>query len=253
MNRYKAIAEETLKAFEDGKYDSIADIEKRSVLYKSWESSKISPGTIEPKISVTLESSLGAARRLVDSNPCVLNFASAHHPGGGFLWGAVAQEESLARSSGLYYTLLANPDFYEDQKKADELYYTHYAIYSYNIPVVRRDNGEWLDKPYNTNFVTCAAPNRGAFPSIDNELDKKINKVFAQRIDHVLKIMAIQGHKTIILGAWGCGVFGNDPKVVVELFEKGLENNKHFDNVVFAIYDSPESAVYVEFKERFIK
>ena len=53
---------------------------------------------------------------------------------------------------------------------------------------------------------------------------------------------------TLILGAWGCGVFGQDPSVVASLFVKELVNHKDIENIIFAVIDK-NSANYLAFKE----
>ena len=55
----------------------------------------------------------------------------------------------------------------------------------------------------------------------------------------VLRAMASQEHRTVILGAWGCGVFRNDPQAVAEAFARWLRGplGAAFDRVVFAVYE----------------
>ncbi|HVT71393.1 MAG TPA: TIGR02452 family protein [Trebonia sp.] len=49
---------------------------------------------------------------------------------------------------------------------------------------------------------------------------------------------AAHGHRTLVLGAWGCGVFRNDPAVVATAFAGHLDRTRgRFDRVVFAVYD----------------
>jgi uncharacterized protein (TIGR02452 family) len=212
---------------------------------------------------VTRESTLEAAARLAGERPCILNFASAKHPGGGFLRGSPAQEESIARSSGLFPTLIRHPEFYEENKKSQRNnigLYLDYAIYSPDVPVIRNDAGEWLEEPYFVSVVTSPAPNRHAiFDDEDNKMDDdqeeamemKIEQTFSKRMKQVLSIMAAQGHRTIILGAWGCGVFGNDPLMVAELFRDNLKLLPFFDKVAFPIYDRSDSETLRSFVQIF--
>lgn len=246
---------------------------RRSVLYKPGEPEF---GDLEEiaaegsnTTSVTQESTLEAAWRLKDENPCVLNFASAKNPGGGFLRGSVAQEESIARSSALYHTLIVHPEFYEENKRSQAKnigVYTDHAIYSPDVPVFRNDRGDWLEEPYTTSVVTSPAPNRSAmmddapadFGSSERKqffkaMDDAVEFVFRKRMKQILRIMAKHGHRTLILGGWGCGVFGNEPEKVAEWFEEALKEHPWFDNIVFAIYDRPESDVMRAFTKRFEK
>lgn len=239
---------------------------RRSVLYKPGEPEF---GDLEEiaaegsnTTSVTQESTLEAAWRLKDEKPCVLNFASAKNPGGGFLRGSVAQEESIARASALYHTLIVHPEYYEENKRSQAKNigaYTDHAIYSPDIPVLRNDRGDWLEEPYTTSVLTSPAPNRSAMMDdapmdlgeYRNTIDEAVEFVFRKRMKQVLRIMAKHGHRTLILGGWGCGVFGNDPEKVAEWFEEALKEHPYFDNIVFAIYDRPESDVMRAFTERF--
>jgi uncharacterized protein (TIGR02452 family) len=293
MNKLQKIAEDTIKAIDAGKYTNpsgkIIPIEKlitssvkRSKLYRpndselDWEINKTRKIIINPIIEVTRESSLEAAYRLANESPCLLNFASSKHPGGGFLRGAPAQEESIARSSGLYPTLIKHPEFYEENKKSqrDNIgLYLDYAIYSPGVPVIRNDAGDWLEDPYFTAVLTSPAPNRAAIlnekhevyeaanegkdaededleDDID-EMDDEIEKTLDKRMHQVLSIMAANGHRTIILGAWGCGVFGNDPLTVAGLFRDNLQKLPFFDKVVFAIYDKRDAEVVRSFVQIF--
>jgi len=287
MNKLQKIAEETIEAVEAGIYTNpsgkIISLDKmmaycihRSKLYKptdrpesdnqrlEYNNCKIN---ISPEIVVTKESSLEAAARLAKENPCLLNFASAKHAGGGFLRGAPAQEESIARSSGLYHTLIRHQEYYEENKRSQAKnigLYLNYAIYSPDVPVFRNDAGDWLEEPYLVSVVTSPAPNRHAI--LEDEDNKKIfiddyeaeemmeidiKKTFSIRMKQVLSIMAAEGHRTIILGAWGCGVFGNDPLVVAELFRDNLKNVPFFDSVVFAILDKEDSYTFRSFSQIF--
>jgi uncharacterized protein (TIGR02452 family) len=285
-SKAKHIAEETLAAIQSQKYTTpsgrtlsldklINPAVRKSKLYKpDWRFDdstlgetifngieNVQPGiNTSPIITVTRESTLQAGARLADENACFLNFASAKHPGGGFLSGSLAQEESIARSSALYHTLVVHPEFYEENKRSqsrDIGLYLDYAIYSPKVPVLRNDDGEWLEEPYFMSILTSPAPNKNAIlqdlgPAFVEhpddamkqklmDIEVKIAVTFRNRMKQVLEIMADNGHRTIVLGSWGSGAFGQNPYLVSELFKEALIKCPYFDNVIFAIYDSPDS------------
>src|SRR5262249_8431514 len=175
------------------------------------------------QIRVTNESTLTAASGLASAGhrPVALNFASARHPGGGFLGGALAQEESLARSSALYTCLDGNPMYAWHETHRDP-FYTDYAIYSPDTPVFRDDDGVLLEEPYPCAFITCAAVNARVALDRDPACGPTIRAAMARRIVRVLAIAAAHAHAHIVLGAWGCGVFGNDPHEIAMLFHAAV-------------------------------
>lgn len=204
-----------------------------------------SPGQLATTFAVTHETSLEGAARLVASGECarvgVLNFASARHPGGGFLRGARAQEESLARSSGLYYSLLRCPEYYDFHRAQKTCLYSDHIIYSPACPVIRNDADGWLDAPYAVDFITSAAPNKRAI--LDNEPDqaRHIPATFEGRAGKVLALAARMGCEALVLGAWGCGAFRNDPEVVARVFHDHLRPvggayAGRFRHILFAVH-----------------
>ncbi|MEU4782653.1 TIGR02452 family protein [Micromonospora sp. NPDC023633] len=202
-------------------------------------------------VEVTYESTLQAAHRLGPGAVCLV-FASAKNPGGGFLGGAKAQEESIARSSALYPCLLAAPDFYAFHRGQHDLRYSDRVIYSPHVPVFRDDKGTLLDQPYTTSFLTAAAPNLGAIVRNQPAHAADVPAVLRRRARRVLEVAAAHGHRTIVLGAWGCGVFRNDPATVADAFADALREVDRFDRVVFAIRDNLSGTpVYGAFVARF--
>ncbi|OHX02852.1 TIGR02452 family protein [Micromonospora sp. WMMB235] len=207
------------------------------------------PGTGD--LEVTHESTLQAARRLGPGAACLV-FASAKNPGGGFLGGAKAQEESIARASALYPCLLAAPDFYAFHRAQRDLRYSDRVVYSPGVPVFRDDKGDLLDQPYTTSFLTAAAPNLGAMVRNQPEHAADVPAALGRRARRVLEVAAAHGHRTVVLGAWGCGVFRNDPATVAGAFADALRVVDRFDLVVFAVRDGlPGTPVYRTFAERF--
>jgi uncharacterized protein (TIGR02452 family) len=229
-----------------GEIVDIGDLVKRSVegvrsFPPDHDLPTVQPGTKQTQIEVKNESTLAAAQRLIQLGlrPVALNFASAKHPGGGFLSGALAQEESLARSSGLYACLVGNPMYDFHIAQSDPMY-SNYAIYSPDVPVWRDDAGRLLPRPYLCSFITSPAVNAKVVLDRNRSARPRIREAMRQRIGRVLSVAAMHGHEALVLGAWGCGVFGNDGREIAELFHQALSGDFRgvFGRVVFAILDS---------------
>jgi uncharacterized protein (TIGR02452 family) len=202
-----------------------------------------SPDGTTTTIEVVNETTLsGIARVLADGRRPVaaLNFASARNPGGGFLNGSQAQEESLARSSALHASLLRAWEFYERHRAAPSLLYSDAMILSPACPVIRDDDGTLLEEPPLVTFITSAAPNAGAAAKSRPEEIGQIAEVFRRRGEYVLALAAAHGYRHLVLGAWGCGVFRNDPAVVAGAFADHLRHGVwagRFERVVFSVLD----------------
>ncbi|MFF3608234.1 TIGR02452 family protein [Streptomyces sp. NPDC002463] len=198
-----------------------------------------------PTLTVTPESSLAAARRMTGADPtrpvAVLNFASARNPGGGYLNGAQAQEEALCRSSALHATLLRAPDYYAEHRARRDALYTDRVIHSPGVPVFRDDRGALLAEPFTVGFLTSPAPNAGAVRRNTPELADRLPAALASRAERVLETATAAGYRRLVLGAWGCGVFQNDPAEVAGTFKALLTGDGrfagHFEEVVFAVLD----------------
>ncbi|MFF3286886.1 TIGR02452 family protein [Streptomyces sp. NPDC003023] len=208
---------------------------------------------------VTGESSTEAARRLTGTGTgavAVLNFASARNPGGGYLNGAQAQEEALCRSSALHATLLRVPEFYDHHRGERSVFYTDRVIYSPGVPVFRDDRGGLLEQPYTVGFLTSPAPNAGVITRRTPDEAHLVPAALASRAERVLETAAACGYRRLVLGAWGCGVFRNDPGTVAAAFHALLTGEGrfagHFDEVVFAVLDrSGTSSTLAAFRHAF--
>jgi len=203
----------------------------------------------QTRVQVSNETTLCAALRLVERGlrPLALNFANGVQPGGGFLGGARAQEEVLCRSSALYATLVGDP-MYDAHRKREQPDSTDWAIYSPHVPVFRTDDGTALAQPWPLSFITCAAPYA---PEIGQP---ESGDLLRQRIHRLLSIASARGHTALVLGAWGCGAFGNDPHRTAVDFRQALEYTLEglFDDVVFAIADwSPQRRYLGPFRDVF--
>ncbi|ABF86196.1 conserved hypothetical protein [Myxococcus xanthus DK 1622] len=252
----KGIGQETVDIIERGQYLApsgqcvqLGEAVERAVsgteLYRPGDFSRLSFPTAAnpsaPRIEVTAEKTGAAARRLVEagaSHVAALNFASAKNPGGGFLGGAKAQEEDLARCSALYTCLLTQREYYDVNRAEPSPLYTDHLIYSPDVPFFRDEGLTLLEQPFHVSILTAPAPNAGVAQSRDRGMGGRIRKVLDERALKVLRVAAHHGHRTLVLGAWGCGVFRNNPVEVAEAFALGLGSLPGaFDRVVFAVYE----------------
>ncbi|MEX0172916.1 TIGR02452 family protein [Streptomyces sp. LMG1-1-1.1] len=198
-----------------------------------------------PTLDVTGESSLAAARRMTEADAsrpvAVLNFASARNPGGGYLNGAQAQEEALCRSSALHATLLRAPAYYAHHRAERDAFYSDRVIHSPRVPVFRDDRGALLAEPFTVGFLTSPAPNAGVVRRTTPDRAHELPAALASRAERVLETAAAAGYRRLVLGAWGCGVFMNDPEMVAGTFKALLTDGGrfagHFEEVVFAVLD----------------
>ena len=204
------------------------------------------------KYEVTNETTLSAHRRHQSKghNVVSLNFASATHPGGGFLSGARAQEEYLCRSSSLYLALKDLPMYGYHRAKGDHLY-SDAMIYSPDVPVFRDDEHALLSSPYLASFITSAAPLARLLRDEDFE---HLHELLYVRIRKILSVATSHGHDSIILGAWGCGAFGNDGNQMAGLFQQTLSRDFSgcFKEITFAIVDTTQERRFIgPFAKRF--
>ena len=259
-----SIAKETIQVSKDKKYVSLngnaVDISKEmdlaiaGTIYYPGDQvvpQPTPPAPIHAICEVVNETTAQAAVRLQaagKTNLVALNFASARNQGGGFLAGAIAQEEDLCRASGLYACLKSKPLFYNANIMCDDCYYTDGLIYSPAVPFFRDEHNLFLETPFTLSIVTCPAPNlSGVKPE---GLQHKLKGLIRERVIRILQVAHANGHKNIILGAWGCGAFGNDPKMVAEAFMLALSKVPYFEHVTFAVYDTREPFTLFEtFKE----
>jgi uncharacterized protein (TIGR02452 family) len=212
-----------------------------------------------PRLEVTSEKSLQAARRLSGKGHRsigVLNFASATRPGGGYLTGATAQEEDLCRCSSLHGCLLNAAGHYAAHRGHHDPFYSHRVIYSPDVPVFRDDNYALLPAAYPASFLTCAAPNAGEIARESPDGLAQIRRVLAARSAMILAVAVHNEVDSLVLGAWGCGVFRNAPGEVAAAFKAHLTGGgqfaSYFDHIVFAVYDrSPARSNLTAFRSAF--
>ena len=196
----------------------------------------------EPNIIEIVENTTFQCARMRSqqfSRIAVLNFANPHEPGGGVKRGAMAQEECLCRCSTLY-NALAQPYFqkhyYQYHLQSCDYFFSDRLIYSPNITVFKSDDDipQLLDTPFHVDVITCAAPYI-ATPSYDPD---KLLSIYKSRIKNILEVAMAKEVDCLILGAFGCGAFHNDPNLMAKAFADLLlqeHYNRYFDKVIFAI------------------
>jgi len=194
------------------------------------------------RIEVTGETTQEATHRLAADGGelALLNFASATRAGGGFLQGAKAQEEDLARCSALYECLRTQTEFYALHRVRDSPLYSDAMIYSPRVPFFRVRSESRLDRPYEASVITAAAPNATKAQRAGAGTESELEAIFRRRTGKLLALAEARGQRTLVLGAWGCGVFGNDPAMAADSFATWLgapRFRESFEHVVFAVFD----------------
>lgn len=262
----KQIAENTLEILRKGFFKSpsgstinISELQsKAEALTKVYtpqesdyliENSSFPNALNETKIEVVNKPTLEAVRDLIThgyKDVLCLNFASARNPGGGFLGGSQAQEESIARSTGLYNCQIKTSGYYETNRKEKSCIYTDYMIYSPFVPIIKDEQGNTINSKEYCAIITAPAVNRGIVKLKEPQRLTEVETVMKRRIRKILAISLQNNHKSIVLGAWGCGVFQNDPQDIARYFKEVIESEfkNKFNTIVFAIYSK---------NERFIK
>ena len=194
------------------------------------------------EVEIIENSTFQCARELYRqfSKIAVLNFANPHEPGGGVRRGAMAQEECLCRCSDLY-NVLAQPYFlkhyYQYHYQSCDYYFSDRLIYSPDITVIKSDDSlpQVLDSPFCVDVITCAAP------YITDSADKTADEllvIYQSRIKNILEVAMSKNVDCLILGAFGCGAFHNNPDIMAKAFAQLLVQEqyaKFFKKVVFAI------------------
>ena len=188
----------------------------------------------------TFEAAISMQRKHLESRIAVHNFASATNPGGGVLYGSRAQEEAICRCSTLYPVLNTEENwknYYKVNRERKDFRHDDACIYSPEIIICKND----VDRPARlprdkwdtVDVITIAAPNLHRFTISDEELFALQEK----RIRHMFTVVVRQGAEIFVTGAFGCGAFQNNPKVVAQAYKKVLaEFEGYFKEIVFAIY-----------------
>ena len=198
-----------------------------------------------------------AAKAYKGNHVAVHNFASATNPGGGVVNGAGAQEECLCRCSNLYFCL-NTPDmwgmFYTPHRAAHDPIHNDDIIYTPDIVVFKTDTDrpELMERDdwYIVDVITCAAPNLRETPcnrynSGDGTRavkprNRELQVIHEKRLRRILDSAVMNHADTVILGAFGCGAFCNEPQVVATAAANVVRDYMYaFKNIEFAVYCRP--------------
>ena len=232
------------------------------------DGSKVARFESEAKIIVSKKRTFEAASAYAGKGEkvCVLNFASSTNPGGGVVNGSSAQEECLCRGSTLYFTLDTDENwarFYEPHRRSRNPLHNDDILYTSGITVFKTDTAspkqmaesEW----YDVDVITCAAPNLREKPSNRHNSgdgseslllsDSELKKVHEQRDKRIFDVAVQQNVDVLVLGAFGCGAFMNNPAVVARVMMNLAKKYAHaFKTIEFAVYCPPyDDSNYREF------
>lgn len=208
-------------------------------------------------VVVSKKRSYEAAKAYKGNHVAVHNFASATNSGGGVVNGAGAQEECLCRCSNLYFCL-NTPDmwgmFYTPHRAAHDPIHNDDIIYTPDIVVFKTDTDrpELMERDdwYIVDVITCAAPNLRETPSnrynsgdgtrAVTPSNRELQVIHEKRLRRILDSAVINHADTVILGAFGCGAFCNEPQVVATAAANVVRDYMYaFKNIEFAVYCRP--------------
>ena len=217
----------------------------------------------------TFGTAMALRKEFPDKRIAVLNFASATRPGGGVKSGSSAQEESLCRCSTLFPTLDRRwlwQKYYDVNRAAQDVIHTDACIYSPDVIICKTDESIPKRLPEDefvtVDVISCAAPNLRNEPSNwhNPETGKPVHmdwnqqfEIHLHRAQHICHIAAANKVDILVLGAFGCGAFSNDPTAVAKAYRQAIVPYRaRFDVIEFAIYcRNHETDNYDAFREEF--
>lgn len=209
---------------------------------------------IQERASAPAETDRTAPREVL-----VLNFANPVNPGGGVRRGARAQEEDLCRKSSLLVSLEGDSArrYYEYNRTLGHYMGSDAVILTPKVEIIRDETGELLDETVIVAVLTCAAPMITYGKNGMNE--SEYEEMVYERVLGMLNCALYFGYQDFILGAWGCGAFGNNARVMSDLFHKALQKMEEsrqekgfFRRVDFAVLDrSRDQYNLQEFRRNF--
>ena len=256
MGKRVKILRETMKAAEDGCYFVDEKEVKLPVSFEQIKEVKLytpeqivqlseqdMPGNEPIRITLRNQDTLEAAfelhqRRKENEKPVlILNFANPHRPGGGIRSKPGTQEEHLCVKTTVLCSLETGKawSFYQTNLDCGTQAQTDTVLFSPNTMVIRNPDLSLREEPFPVAVMTVSAPiasrmEESELPNLEN--------ILSSRIHGMLRAAAAEGYTRLVLGAWGCGNFGNDPELVARLFHDNLTGN--FEEVTMAVFDNSE-------------
>ena len=220
----------------------IAQSIQNSIIYEGKFNSIIYPMQKTYKTEIIVEDlTTEAAIAKCGDGCCALNFASFTRAGGGFIKGSIAQEEAICHVSNLYNILKEFQPYYDDNYnfKMYKGLYKDWGIFTPNVI--------FLDK-IKANIITVAAPNYKSYIAKSSDM-ALYNASLKSRIKFVLDMAQANKQEILILGAFGCGVFGNKPEIVAKMFMQCIESKDYnFKKIIFAVPCLNDDKNYQAFK-----
>lgn len=159
--------------------------------------------------------------------PLVANLADDNFPGGWVADGACTQEESLFRRSNYFRTLL--PGYYPIRDGE--------AVYSPRVTVFKdteERHHQRLEAPFLVDLIACPGVK---YPALaDGHLTATDAHRLIQKVELIFQVAEAFQHRTVILGAIGCGAWKCPPHDVATIVRSVLTAyDWHVDEVVFGI------------------
>lgn len=159
-----------------------------------------------------------------DKGVLVLNMANAVQPGGDVRKGFRAQEEDLCRRSTLLPSLESRKAsrYYDYNRSLNQSGMGSDAmILTPKVEVFKDKNGETMEESFIVSVLSCSAPDlRNGLQGLTRQ---EYEEMLYGRVLKMLKCAAYWGYQYLVLGAFGCGVFRNDAKLVSDLFYKAMK------------------------------
>lgn len=183
-----------------------------------------------------------------EDKPLVLIFASAKNPGGGVTRGSIAQEEVISLHSSWYFQvtqhMAISKGFYLE--KGDDAINTDKMLYVKNGFMFTDEYHNEIS-PTEVSFIGATAPNMKGMLQQGQKVDeKKVYQLFSKRIENLLSFSMHQKNDTLIVGAWGCGVFGLSPEKTANLFKENIVKTNFNKKIVFSIIDEKTKNLFEE-------